>query len=173
MKRPVVYIAGPECFMPDSKERAERAVKLCDEYGFDAISPVLGSPDAEPLDFSKGKLEAARQIFRNNIKYINNCDLVIANVNNFRGWEPDGGTCFEIGYAWTQGKKIYVFLDDTRPCYEKYVGSIYNDGAYWRDSQGAFFESGCLNLMISGHATVVDGTIKEALETAKRDFEET
>lgn len=171
-KKLVVYIAGPECFMPDGTERAKRAIELCEKYGFDWLSPVISKPDDEAIDFSKGKRAAASQIFKRNINYINNCDIVIANVNNFRGWEPDGGTCFEIGYAWTQGKKVYGFMDDTRPCYEKYIGSIYNDGSYWRDEKGAFFESGCMNLMITGHATVVEGTFETALLRAKKDMEE-
>ena len=169
-KKPVVYIAGPECFMPDGKEKAEAAVKLCEELGFDPISPAKGHPMAEPVDFSKGKKEAGKQIFRNNIRYINSCDLVIANMNDFRGWEPDGGTCFEIGYAYTQGKKIYVFIDNVRPYYEKYKGDMYYDGVFWRDGNGAFFESGCMNLMISGHATVVEGTFEDAVRKAKEDF---
>ena len=37
MKRPVIYIAGPECFMPDGKEMSKKAVELCREKGFDAI----------------------------------------------------------------------------------------------------------------------------------------
>ena len=171
MKRPVIYIAGPECFMPDGKEMSKKAVELCREKGFDAISPALGLEGEEPIDFSAGRKNAGVQIFRRNIEYIDKCDIVIANVNNFRGWEPDGGTCFEIGYAYTQGKKIYGFMDDTRPCYEKYIGGIYQDGAFWRDEQGAFFESGCMNLMVSGHAVIVEGGFERALERAEKDLE--
>ena len=169
-RKPVVYIAGPECFMPDGKERAAAALKLCDELGFEGISPAMGHPLGDEIDFSQGKQCAAKQIFRNNIKFINHCDLIVANMNNFRGWEPDGGTCFEIGYGYSQGKKIYVFMDDTRPCYEKYIGNIHFDGVFWRDDNGAFFESGVINLMISGHATVVEGTFEDALRKAREDF---
>ena len=169
-KKPGVYIAGPECFMPDGKEKAAAALALCDKLGFEGISPAMGHPLGDEIDFSKGKQEAAKQIFRNNIKFINHCDIIIANVNNFRGWEPDGGTCFEIGYGYSQGKKLYVFLDDVRPCYEKYIGNIHNDGIFWRDDNGAFFESGCLNLMISGPATVVQGGFEDALKKAKEDL---
>lgn len=170
MKKLKIYIAGPECFMPDGKEKSQKAVQLCVENGFDAISPALGVKGETPLDFSKGRKNAGMQIFKRNIEYINSCDIVIANVNNFRGWEPDGGTCFEIGYAYTQGKKIYGFMRDTRPCYEKYIGDIYNDGVYWRDAQGAFFETGCMNLMVSGHATIVEGDFESALKKVIEDL---
>ena len=169
-KKPIVYIAGPECFMPNGTELAEKAVKLCEEYGFEGISPVLGHPLGDEIDFSQGKQAAAKQIFFNNIKYIKNCDLVIANINNFRGWEPDGGTCFEIGYAYTQGKPVYGFMDDTRPCYEKYIGNVHYDAPFWRDDNGAFFESGACNLMISGHAQIIEGKFEDALKKAQSDF---
>ncbi len=169
-KKPVIYIAGFECFLPQGIQLAEAAVELCRQMGFEGISPVLGHSLGEEIDFSKGKKEAARQIFFNNIKYIDYCDAVIANVNNFRGWEPDGGTCFELGYAFSQGKKLYGFMDDTRPCYEKYIGSIHKDGPFWRDDNGAFFESGACNLMISGPAVIVEGTFEDALKKVKEDF---
>ena len=169
-KKPVVYIAGPECFMPDGDEKARQALALCEKYGFEGISPALGHPLGKEIDFSQGKQSAAKQIFYNNINYINNCDLVIANVNNFRGWEPDGGTCFELGYAYTQGKKLYGFMADTRPCYEKYIGNIHYDAPFWRDDNGAFFESGACNLMISGPAQIIEGTFEDAIKQAAKDF---
>lgn len=169
-KKPVIYIAGFECFMPNGDQLAKRAVELCDEYGFEGLSPVIGNSTGEEIDFSKGKKAAARQIFFNNINYINQCDLVIANLNNFRGWEPDGGTCFELGYAYSQGKKLYAFMDDTRPCYEKYIGIIHKDGPFWRDDKGAFFESGSCNLMMSAPAQIVEGDFERALKKAREDF---
>ena len=42
-----------------------------------------------------------------------------ANLNTFRGKEPDSGTCFEIGYAYALGKKIYGYLEDDRTMLEK------------------------------------------------------
>ncbi len=168
--KPVVYIAGFECFLPDGEERAKKALEECRLAGFEGISPALGDPENPPVDFSKGKQEAAKQIFFNNIKSIDRCDLVIANANNFRGWEPDGGTCFELGYAFSQGKKLYCFMDDVRPCYEKYIGRIHRDGPFWRDDNGAFFESGPCNLMISGPAKIAKGGFAEVLRVAARDF---
>ena len=170
-KKPLVYIAGPECFQPNGKELARQALQLCEKYGFEGLSPVIGHPSLPPVDFSNGKKEAAKQIFRKNISLINMCDLVIANLNNFRGWELDAGTCFEIGYAYTQDKKLYGFMDDTRPCYEKYIGSIHYDAPFWRDDNGAFFESGACDLMISGHAQVIQGGLEEALKKAREDFD--
>ena len=32
-KKPVIYIAGPECFQPNGTELAQKAVELCEKYG--------------------------------------------------------------------------------------------------------------------------------------------
>ena len=170
-KKPVIYIAGPECFYPNAMELAKEAIQLCEKYGFEGLSPIMGHPSLPAVDFSNGKKEAAKQIFYKNINLINMCDIVVANLNNFRGWEPDGGTCFEIGYAYTQSKKIYGFMEDTRPCYEKYIGNVHYDAPFWRDDNGAFFESGACNLMISGHAPIIQGGLEDALKKVKADLE--
>ena len=68
------------------------------------------------------------QIFLKNIHCIEISDYVVANVNCFRGGEPDSGTCFEIGYAYALGKKIYGYLDDTRTMMEKIGGETDQDG---------------------------------------------
>lgn len=169
-KKPIVYLAGFECFLPNGKELAKEAVSCCKELGFEPISAVLGTEDDPTID-TTNKLQAAKQIFKNCINHINECDIFIANLNNFRGWEPDSGTCFALGYAYTQGKKLYAYMDDTRPCYEKYIGSIHYDGSFWRDDLGAFFESGACNLMMSGPAKVIEGTIKDTLLVIKEDLE--
>ena len=49
-KKPKIYIAGPECFQPNGKELAEKAVQLCEKYGFEGISPVLGHPSGDAID---------------------------------------------------------------------------------------------------------------------------
>ena len=76
----------------------------------------------------------------------------------------------ELGLA--KGKKLYGFIDDMRPCYEKYIGSIHKDEGFWRDDNGAFFESGCVNLMISGPAKIAQGGLEQALQMIKKDLEQ-
>ncbi len=172
-QQPKVYIAGPECFMPDGRERAERALELCRRYGFEGHSPALEEENFGPrVDFSDPDRRAvADAICRRNMWLIEHCDIVIANCNNFRGQEPDGGTCFELGYGYIKGKKLYCFLEDIRPCFEKYVGSkIPDKNGTLRDEQGRFFERGPLNLMLSAPSRVVQGDFEAALKAAARDF---
>ena len=41
---------------------------------------------------------------------INQCDIVIANINAFRGKEADSGTIWECGYASALGKKVFGYM---------------------------------------------------------------
>ena len=119
-KKPKVYIAGPECFFPNSEEIFAANKAICEELGFE---PSV----AADYDFSscKTKRDTAKVIFEKNIESIKNCDLIVADMNNFRGWEPDSGTSFEIGAGYIWGKKIYVYLDDLRGCGEKFTEETY------------------------------------------------
>ena len=109
-----IYVAGFDVFYPDWLEKRYLEYRaLCAGYGFE-MQAQKAAPDA-------GKT-LGEQIFFKNIHCIEISDYVVANVNCFRGGEPDSGTCFEIGYAYALGKKIYGYLDDTRTMMEKIGG---------------------------------------------------
>jgi len=40
-------------------------------------------------------------------------DFVIANLNDFRGKEPDSGTVWECGYASALGKDVFIYMKNT------------------------------------------------------------
>lgn len=110
------YLAGPEVFYPKAEEHGKHLVSIVEGYGFKGVFPL----DAEVnLSADMTGKEKAVAIYLGNIKLIEQCDAVIANVNNFRGQEPDSGTAFEIGYAAALGKPIFLYLSDGRPLTEK------------------------------------------------------
>ena len=45
------------------------------------------------------------------VELINQSDIVIANLNAFRGKEADSGTIWECGYATALGKKVYGYMN--------------------------------------------------------------
>jgi nucleoside 2-deoxyribosyltransferase len=84
-------------------------------------------------------------IFQNNINKIKDCDIIVANINPFRGACVDDGTAFEIGFGYALGKKIYGYAfscdmslvdrtnlyynvnDDTKfPIIENFKGNSHN-----------------------------------------------
>lgn len=133
-----VYIAGPDVFRPDAVEHGKRCKEICAENGLIGLYPFDNEADT------------AADIFKGNCALIDECDVVCANLNPFRGDEPDSGTCFELGYGYAKGKALYVYLDDARSLREK-LGET--------DAQGNSVEDFSLpvNLMMGIPAHIVEG----------------
>ena len=139
-----IYLAGFEVFAPDARQRGARMKMMCAECGLIGLYP---------LDNEAG---AASAIFAGNCALIDRADAVIANLNPFRGAEPDSGTCFEVGYAFAKGKRVYAYVSDTRTMQQK-LGQTDKDG-FSVENFGL-----PLNLMLASAATVVKGGFAEAL----------
>jgi nucleoside 2-deoxyribosyltransferase len=93
-----IYLAGPDVFRPDVAAWAATARALCRHHG---LEPLL------PIDHGE---TAPEKIFHANIAMIRTAQIVAANLDPFRGPEPDSGTAFELGYALALGKAIYGYV---------------------------------------------------------------
>jgi len=114
---PTVYLAGFDVFEPDALQRGNHLKALCSEAGLEGLYPLdnqLPSGLAGPA--------AARWIYEQNVALIHRSDAVLANLNPFRGHEPDSGTAFEVGMATALGKPVWAWfkaqgsLRDQIPC---------------------------------------------------------
>jgi nucleoside 2-deoxyribosyltransferase len=57
----------------------------------------------------------AEWICRANMDLICSADIVMTNLNDFRGaGEPDSGTAFEVGFAVALGKPVWGYTTDSR-----------------------------------------------------------
>lgn len=109
LQKKKIYLAGPDVFFPNANKILASKKKICDIYGFIGISPL----DNDICTSIIADIMPTRHIIMNSNKaLIETCDIVIANFNSFRGFEPDSGTCFEIGYATALKKDIYLYLDN-------------------------------------------------------------
>lgn len=99
--RPRVYLAGPDVFRPGAAAWGQAMVRDSERLGMEGLFPLDNTlpPGLPPL-------EAAQRIYQANIRRIESCDGVLANLDFFRGAEPDSGTCFEVGYAIARGKPV-------------------------------------------------------------------
>ncbi|WP_427915614.1 nucleoside 2-deoxyribosyltransferase [Ramlibacter sp. MMS24-I3-19] len=156
-----VYLAGPDVFRPDAIEHGRKLVDLCTAHGFEGVFPLDPSLAADP----RPSHELARQIYRDNLARIDSCDAVLANLDFFRGVEPDSGTCFEVGYAVAHGKVVVGYVPDRGSLPERIRG---------RDPglvQGDFDLNGWrvedfglpLNLMLAVPCRIVVGDARSAL----------
>ncbi|MDX2507558.1 MAG: nucleoside 2-deoxyribosyltransferase [Gammaproteobacteria bacterium] len=104
-----IYLAGPDVFFSDSIKRRDKLLKLCKDNGFIGVYP--GDNNIYP--------PMANSIREANMKMIKDADYVLANLNPFRGFEPDSGTVFEVGYATALGKTVVGYCSDIRPMIER------------------------------------------------------
>ena len=160
-----VYLAGPDVFRPDAAEHGRRLVALCAEFGFDGVFPL---EPALPTDLSPRAL--AEHIYRANVAHIEACDAVAANLDFFRGPEPDSGTCFEVGYAVARGKPVVGYLPEAgsfaqriRGRHPQSVGEGLVDAQGWQLEEFGL----PLNLMLAVPCRVVVGDLRTALEALR------
>lgn len=145
-----VYLAGFDVFAPDAVRRGAALKRMCAEYGFVGLYPL----DNEASD--------PQEIFTGNLALLDEAELVMANLDPFRGDEPDSGTAFECGYARAKGKRVYGYLSDARTMREK-LGAADRDGFAVEDFGMA------VNLMLGCAATIVEGGARECLARMRED----
>ena len=159
-----IYIAGPDVFERDSIEIGKRYSLLCEEYGFSGHYPLDNI-----VDFNQTKKKIAKDIFLANEKLIDECDIVIANLNLFRGKEADSGTVWECGYAYAKGKKVYGYMQSTRDYLQEFPNAKEENGQFL-DEENRFIEdfNHPINLMIACSAIkIVAGGFEDVLKLIK------
>lgn len=152
-----LYLAGPDVFRPDALAWAATARQLLAAHGHQALVPL------------DNEATTAGEIYRANLDLIRAADGVLANLNPFRGAEPDSGTCFEVGFAIALGKPVVAYLDDLRPQVAKLAalcGPLSEREGRVFDAQGLAVENFGLpfNLMLGESCSVVGGGLPEALQ---------
>lgn len=158
-----IYLAGPDVFRPDAESWANGARELCRRYGFE---PLL------PLDHQETDPE---RIFHANIDLIRKAQIVAANLDPFRGSEPDSGTAFEMGFALALGKKICGYVSQLQTVAQRVAAAekrstpLPPDGDRLTDGDGLTVENFGLpcNLMLSIPAHIVEGGLEVCLQSLR------
>ncbi len=163
-----IYLAGPEVFFPAPQKEGQRLRGICAYHGFEGVFPVDDEVGMEGL----AGWEIAEAIFNANIQKIDECSAVIANMTPFRGPGMDGGTAFEIGYAFSAGKLIVGWSSDDRDYIDRvreYFGGKLEQSDRWRDPQGLEVEDFGQpdNLMMSSAVIDVVSDFETALKLLK------
>ncbi|VVO35243.1 hypothetical protein PS689_05331 [Pseudomonas fluorescens] len=106
MQAPLVYLAGFDVFRPDAIEHGRYLKALCTAHGLEGLFPFDNEvpPGLSPH-------ETAQQIYTMNVAMIQRCTAVLANLNVFRGLEPDSGTAFEVGMAVALDKPVWAYFE--------------------------------------------------------------
>jgi nucleoside 2-deoxyribosyltransferase len=158
-----IYLAGPDVFRPDVTEWATSVRELCRRYGFEPLLPV-DHKETQP-----------EKIFQSNIDLIRKAQIVAANLDPFRGPEPDSGTAFELGYALALGKKVCGYVTRLETVAQR-VEAAENRceppapyGDKITDRNGLTIENFGLpcNLMLSIPANIVEGGLEGCLQSIR------
>lgn len=158
-----LYLAGPDVFRPDAMAWAEAARQLCARFGHTALVPLDGVETTAP------------GIYYANIELIRSADAVLANLNPFRGCEPDSGTCVEVGFALALGKPVIGYLAEAENTVGRVAriegGGLENRDGRPVDRQGLHVEDFGLplNLMLAVPARIVVGGLAEALAQLSKE----
>ncbi|WP_404983465.1 nucleoside 2-deoxyribosyltransferase [Caballeronia sp. LZ031] len=152
--QPLIYLAGFDVFRRDAKEHGEHLKQLCRDRGFVGLYPL----DGQVPSSLRGR-DAARWIYAANIELIRSADIVMANLDDFRGaGEPDSGTAFEVGFAVALGKPVWAYRSTEATLAQRVeAGATENEGAFC--AGGYLIEDFGLsvNLMLACSAQIVVG----------------
>ena len=162
-----IYIAGYDVFKKDSIQIGQYYCELCDKYGFEGLYPLDNI-----VDFNQSKNKIAQDIYKANVQLINQSDIVIANLNAFRGKEADSGTIWECGYAKALGKDVYGYMQNK----QTYLDTFKNDEKQLVD--GTYFDMDnmviedfdySINLMIACSVNkMIFGTFEDCLKALQK-----
>lgn len=152
-----IYFAGPNVFYAGYAGFKERVTLLCNCSGHVPLFPGDEVTGSDPT-----------AIFQNNLALIDEADAVMANLNPFRGPEPDSGTAFEVGYAHARGKLIFGYIDQletTVDRVERLQGHLARYGNEITDRDGYRVEDFGLplNIMLAVPTRLVAGGVEDCL----------
>lgn len=161
--KPRVYLSSFERYDNDAKEKFEVMKKICAKYGLIAISPLDDAPMVEKVE-SDDPYEMAYNQFDHYQQHVRNCDLILANLNDYHGYEPNDDVSFECGMAFQLGKKCFGYLKEVKPM----IDLVPNKGKdlEYRDVNDMNVEDfeNPLNLMFGASFTLFDGSFEEVIK---------
>ncbi|MBQ6493330.1 MAG: nucleoside 2-deoxyribosyltransferase [Erysipelotrichaceae bacterium] len=164
IRKPIAYLADFEMFLPTCDETVAYWKKTCEKYGIIGLFPGEGDPVLPGDDFW-------RRVFEHDVNWMKYCDMCLAQLDDWRGHEPDSGTLFELGYYVGLGLPAYGFYSGPKTLLERKIerkeedGVIYDLNGYMIEDKGSAFD----NILTS---VKIADSFEEACRMARRDFDE-
>lgn len=108
-KKYKIYLAGPDVFRKNAIKSLSELKRVAKRYGHEGLAPLDNILEIE--EDQKFTPKHATMIFDANVQLIEDCDVIIANIEPFRGPSVDDGTAWEIGYGFAKNKIIYGYSE--------------------------------------------------------------
>src|SRR3546814_15438984 len=98
-----LYLAGPDVFRPDARERGRELKALCAQFGIEGLFPLDQDVPAHLVDPG----EQAAWIYRATIALLERADPVLSNLAFFRGPAQESGAGFEVVSERAKGNQAF------------------------------------------------------------------
>lgn len=166
---PRVYLSDVIRYREDAQSAYERMKAICRQYGLEAVTPADWAENVEKTD-SSNPYAAAANLTENYAELIRSCDAVIADLNDYRGYECSNDVGFECGVAFEWGKKLYGYMDNTKPCIER-IPHLGKEADY-RDMTGCNVENFNypVNLMFACSMKIYEGRFEEIVRRVAEEL---
>lgn len=168
-ERPRVYLAGIDRYADDGASIFARRKHLCESLGLEAVSPLDDAPNV-PRITSDDPLTMAANLFDHCQQHVRDADAIVADLNDFRGWEPSSDVSFECGMGFQLGKRLFGYMDDTRRMVDR-IPNLGPDHEY-ADLAGAKAEPWDypINLMFASSMPVLEGSFEQVIHQVAADL---
>lgn len=164
VRKPKAYLADFEMFLPTCDETVKYWKSVCDRYGIIGYFPGDGGPLEPGPDYF-------RRVFESDCHGMEICDMCIAQLDDWRGNEPDSGTLFELGYFVGKGQPAYGFYTGGKKLIEREIAVSQEDGVFY-DKDGYLLEDkGSAFDNILSLVKIAD-SFEEVCRMARKDFDE-
>nr|WP_302974358.1 nucleoside 2-deoxyribosyltransferase [Enterocloster clostridioformis] len=167
--RPKIYLADLTRYENDADNIYKSLKNICRENGLEAVTPCDWAEEL-PKAESANPYTRAAALTENYRCLVKSCDAVLADLNNYRGYECANDVGFECGMGFEMGKKLFGYMDDTRPCIEKipHLGET----AEYRDMTGNNVENFNYpaNLMFGSSMKIYKGKLEEVIKHVAKEL---
>lgn len=171
-EKPIVYLSGVERYRKDAEEIFRKRKQICEQYGFEVYTPMEWAKGVKEIETDSPYIWAYNK-FDNYQQHVRNCDIIIADLNDYRGCEVCNEVGFECGMAFQLGKKLYGYQDNTSSLVEKlpHLG----EEKEFRDHTGSNVENFGypVNLMFGSSMTIFEGKFEEIIGQVAEDLSKT
>jgi len=163
--RPIVYVADIYRYDEDAAAKYDVMRKVLDQAGFDAIFPTDAAPGVPVLEDTGDMMEMVYNQFDHYQQHVRNCDIILANLSDYEGYEPSSDVAFECGMADQLGKKLFAWMDDARVMVERIPSHANAQGRMVDCNEHSVENNNApINLMFGASCKIYDGSFETAVK---------
>lgn len=166
---PTVYLSGPERYDEKAEQLYTKMKETCQTYGLYAVTPIDTALEKTKINTENPYMRAASE-FNQCQQHVRDCDAIIADLNDFRGYEICNDVGFECGMAFQLGKKLYGYMENT----DKLIHKIPHLGEEkeFRDQAGSNVENFDYpaNLMFGSSMDIFQGKFEDIIQYVAKEL---